>query len=349
LLEDSKNEGIFASLWFCKFAVINYYFKMSNNKTFVLQEVIDDLVNTDKSLVSPLLKLQYFGRLIKNDPLINYTTRELEGYKGRNDEVPDYRKAMCEIEIDIQAGYNTYHKPLPVSMLEKPFNDALRFLSIAEGIGILEQMIIDGNKNNSEKSLIRPIPMEMLPYIQPAVSKLYKSDISLIAVGARVIANGYKVSEILNTVRARLLKFTMEVGEEFGYDIEIASFKQQPENNKIIYNIMNTEINNTGDGNVVNTGNNANLHVNLTITKGDLQKLNQVLSEQGIDPEDISEVNEIVKTEEPDRENKRLGKRAIEWISKVSVKALMGAGKIATTVSSTLLAEYLKHYYGLSQ
>ena len=45
-------------------------------KTFPLQEVIDDLVNTDKSLTSALMKLNYFGRLIKNDELIHYTNNE---------------------------------------------------------------------------------------------------------------------------------------------------------------------------------------------------------------------------------------------------------------------------------
>lgn len=38
--------------------------KMKN--TFLLQAVIDDLVNTDKSLSPPLIKLNYFAKLIKN-------------------------------------------------------------------------------------------------------------------------------------------------------------------------------------------------------------------------------------------------------------------------------------------
>ena len=46
-------------------------------QTFLLQEVIDDLVNTEKSLSSPLMKLNYFGRLVKNQELIDYTQNEL--------------------------------------------------------------------------------------------------------------------------------------------------------------------------------------------------------------------------------------------------------------------------------
>lgn len=43
-------------------------------QTFLLQEVIDDLVNTDKSLSAPLTKLNCFGRLIKNQELTQQIT-----------------------------------------------------------------------------------------------------------------------------------------------------------------------------------------------------------------------------------------------------------------------------------
>ncbi len=53
-------------------------------KTFLLQEVIDDLVNVDRSLSSALIRLNYFGKLIKNDELINYTQKNLDRIKGYN-------------------------------------------------------------------------------------------------------------------------------------------------------------------------------------------------------------------------------------------------------------------------
>jgi len=36
---------------------------------FLLQEIIDDLVHTERSLSSPLMKLNYFAKLIKNQAL----------------------------------------------------------------------------------------------------------------------------------------------------------------------------------------------------------------------------------------------------------------------------------------
>jgi hypothetical protein len=144
-----------------------------------------------------------------------------------------------------------------------------------------------------------------------------------------------------------LMNFTMELVEQFGTEIEISSFrKQSKQNNQIIYHIMNkTDITNTGDGNVVNTGDYATLTANITINKGDWGNLQRTLTDHGIEEADISELKTIVETEKP--ENATLGDKAIEWVTKISSKVLKGIGKIATGVSSNLLAAWIKSYYGL--
>ena len=153
---------------------------------------------------------------------------------------------------------------------------------------------------------------------------------------------------IANTVRSKILGLAMEIGEEFGYNIEIASFNKESEkNNQTIIHYMKTEITNTGDGNVVNTGNNANVTANLSISKGDITKLNKALEEQGVEHADIVELNDIIKTETPDFENKRLGEKANNWVLKTFGKALNGLGKIATSASGNLLATFIKQYYGI--
>ena len=87
--------------------------------TFLLQEVIDDLVNTDRSLSSPLMKLNYFAKLIKNQELIEYTKNELNGYHDKLELIPDYRRAWGTLLVDIQAYDNQYFdKPLPISMID---------------------------------------------------------------------------------------------------------------------------------------------------------------------------------------------------------------------------------------
>lgn len=110
---------------------------------------------------------------------------------------------------------------------------------------------------------------------------------------------------------------------------------------------MNTTINNEGDGNVINTGSKANIHATITIEKGNKEQSNQKLKELGIDSSDIEELNTIVDEEVPDNEKKQLGHKAIDWISKVSGKALKGIGSIAKEVSSSVLAHIIMQYFGI--
>jgi hypothetical protein len=319
---------------------------MANSNTFVLQEVIDDLVNTDKSLVSPLMKLSYFGRLIKNTELVKYTTEEIEGYRAENAELPSYRKRVGTLEVDLQAMHNRHKVELPVSLLDEPFRDGLRYMKVREGIATIEEMVANGLKKGD--FIYTPVLMEMLPYFQAPARKLYRSDVRIDVVGGRLKASSSIMVEILSTVRSKLLAFTMDVAEKFGHNIEIASFKEkQEQNNQTIINYMKTEITNTGDANIINTGEKAQIDANITVTKGDIQKLNQALSKQGIEEEDISELNTIVTTEEPDLQNKRLGQKANDWIMKIIGKGLSGIGKIGTGISSNILATLIKQFYGM--
>jgi hypothetical protein len=68
----------------------------TSTQTVLLQEIIADLTDPEKSLVSPLMKLNHFAKRIKNDIAINFTSRELEGYLGVEDEeIPAYRKTIA--------------------------------------------------------------------------------------------------------------------------------------------------------------------------------------------------------------------------------------------------------------
>ncbi len=52
------------------------------NNTFVINDVINDLVDAEKSLINPLMKLNYFGRFTKNKELTEYTLKEIKGYSA---------------------------------------------------------------------------------------------------------------------------------------------------------------------------------------------------------------------------------------------------------------------------
>ena len=315
-------------------------------KNFILQEVIDDLINPEKSLVGPLMKLNYFGRLTKNEELIDFTTKEINGYKFDYTNIPAYRKAIGTLIVDAQVYEERHNLELPVSMLVEPLNENLRYVDIREGISVIEKM--EKKMNEDDKaSAYRPIPMEILRFIEPSLRKLYKSEGRIDAVGAKLKFNENIILEIQNYIRTKLLEFVMQIADNFGYDIEIESFNKEQINNKTINNIMNTVINTSGDGNVVNTGNQNKIHSNVTIEKGDLEKLTTELKKQGVDDNDIIEIADIVQTESSSSDENKLGEKANNWILKVIEKSLKGIGSIATGVSSNILSTLIKGYYGI--
>lgn len=321
---------------------------MAESNTFVLQEVIDDLVKSQNTLVDPLTKLNYFGLLIKNEELIHYTMNELTGYKNM-EEIPSYRKTLGTLMVDMQANYNRHTYPLPVSMLEEPLKTQLKYLAIKDGIGTIEKFVREIEKdNNNSGVIVRNLPLEMTSYFQKPATDLYKTDARVDVIGAKMTGAQTIMIEIVNAVRLKLLALAMKVGEEFGFNVEIGSFKKnQDVNNQTINNFMKTEITNTGDGNVINSGANSKVNATITITKGDAEKLNKTLSEYGIEGEDIEELNTIIATEEPDYKNKKLGTNANSWIGKIVVKSLNGIGKIASGATGNILATLIKGYYGI--
>lgn len=316
-----------------------------NENNFILQEVIDELVNPDKSLSGPLMKLNYFGRLIKNEELINYTSKEIKGYNP-DDDIPQYRKTRPRLQTHIKNRFFDQSVEVPVSMLEEPFNKGLEFLCIYDGIAVIENMENQfRNSNGTKKEFYRPIPLEMLHPIQDVVDKLFPQYGKLYVQSAQTIGNANVFLEANSAVREKLLELVMDIGEKFGFNIEINSFKaNNEENNKTINNIMNN-IFNSGDGNVINTGDNNQITNSSTITKGDLENLQKKFKELGIEDSDIAEITEIIQNENPNED--QLGEKSKGWIMKIMKKSMDGIGKIAIGASGNLLATIIKGFYGI--
>jgi hypothetical protein len=318
-------------------------------KTFLLQEVIDDLVNTDRSLSSPLMKLYYFGKLIKNQELTEFTQNELNGYSDKAELIPDFRRASGTLLVDLQAHYNQHlGKQIPISMIDERYRLAFEYFYFRKGIAEVEKLAKEAHKRDAEGYIATPLPMELLHILQEPARKIYRSDVRIDVIAARFTTNSSLVVEIPNAIRTKLLDFVMALADEFGYDIEIESFNKQSEiNNKTIIQQMNTTINNSGNGNFINTGNENQIENNITLYKGDICRLQAELEKQEIDPEDIKEISEIVTREQPITEHNRLGENSNGWISKIINKSLNGVGKIATGISVNFLATLIKQFYGM--
>lgn len=320
-----------------------------NNNTFVLNNVINDLIDADKSLINPLMKLNYFGRITKNTELTEYTLNEIKGYSA-DSNLPEYRKVGSRLYVDFQAGWNSHpNKEIPILGLEKDIQEFCSHIPVYESIREIENINSKFSEEGSSYELQFPIPLELLPQIQPYATKLYRSDIRMQVTGARLVGNSSKMLGITETVRTNLLAFSMEIAEQFGYEIELADYNEQrEENNKTILQYMTTNnITTTGDGNFINTGDKAKIEAHINISKGNKEELIKYLQENGVSPEDTAELAEIIDTEEPNLENKTFGKKVGDWTKKMIGKAVDGGWNVGIGTAGSLLAEAIGKYYGL--
>jgi len=316
----------------------------------ILQDVIHQLLDTDISLIKPLLRLQYFAEEIENRELLDFVTAELRGYRDVDaGKIPFYRKVPCTIKVAIQVGVYGQKRDfvqLPADYVATPFDKEWTKMPIIDSVGTIEEIIKSINEHGEKNKFITGvIPEDFLGFLQYGIDSYITSIGRVQVIAGYLISSKYNLIGVLDAVRSKLLGFVRKLAQELGHTIQIESFKQNKEaNNQTILNIMNQI---TGDGNIVNTGNNSNINANIQINKGDFNKLAGELRKLGIEEEDIEELKEIVATEQPNTEKKLLGPKANSWIGKITEKALNGAGKISISAAGGVLASLIRSFVGL--
>lgn len=305
----------------------------------LINDIINELVDTEKSLSSPLLKTKVLASRLQNETLLNWVSNELKGYDTTR-ELPDYRKYNGNINGTYINGYKQYNdQPVPTAGLKVELEEILRSMDFYSSISALETL----KSENKSGSLEHTFPAELTGLIQQNWRKMGNPNLQLINCKKSVSVN--VVVEILAFVRNNLLDFMLKIDSEFGNITEIEELKTKKEE---IATIMNhTIINNTGDGNILNTGGKAQITATINIAKGSKEDLVKHLQDIGLSKEDTSELVEIIDSEEPRLDNNTFGQKVNSWTQKMLGKALDGSWNISIGAAGNLIAEAIKTYYGM--
>ncbi|MEN2415858.1 AbiTii domain-containing protein [Flavobacterium mesophilum] len=305
----------------------------------LINDIINELIDTDKSISSPLLKTKVLASRLQNEILLKWVTNELKGYED-SDVLPDYRKFKGSIAGTYIVGYQKYNnQPVPLDGLDEKFQNSLTNMNFFESVSSLENLKRDDGRGKLEYVF----PAEVTGYIEENWINMGNPYLRLI--NCKRWVSGNVILGILACVRNNLLDFMLKIDSEFGNITEIEELKTKKEE---ITTIMNqTIINNTGDGNVLNTGEKAKITAKINITKGSKDELSARLKEGGIKEEDIAELVEIIDEEEPDFVNQTFGGKVNTWTQKMLGKSLDGSWNIALAVAGNLITEVVKAYYGM--
>lgn len=150
--------------------------------------------------------------------------------------------------------------------------------------------------------------------------------------------------ELLNSVRNRILDFSLAIWKEQPTAGESDASKSDTIEPSRITQIFNTSVYG-GAANLVGSANDSIVTFNLTA--GDFSSLESILRENGVIEEDIEELKTALKTEKKLAPKKGFGPKVSSWIAKMVNKAAEGAWAIGVGSSGTLLAEVIAKYYGI--
>lgn len=261
----------------------------------LISEIISDLINSEKSIYSPLLKTKVLATKIKNSLLLNWVNHELNGYNI--DEAPDYRRYSCQISgTYINGNYQYNDQPIPTIGLPKNFEELFHQIEFLQSINALEALVTD---NTSEISA--PISPEFASLLQQNIRKQGNPFFYIINARRRVPIS--VVTQILSIVRSKLLDFMLKLDEEFG---SLTDISEMTLSNDKITNIMNQTIISTGDGNILNTGDNVQINATINLKKGDKESLSKFLQTQNIEKNQVDNLLDIIDTEAPEKKQEYL-------------------------------------------
>lgn len=179
----------------------------------LLTDIQSDIVNSANPTASILRKAQILSYQLENQEFKNWVDVELNGYLGSHDEsdawimqVPEYRKVPHKVIGDVRTG-NYRNSSFPIITPDPSgLPENVRTVYVVQGIPHLEKLIDTGGE-----SLAVPWP----DYLVAQVNQDHFFPYGQMCVSILNVFPKNQVAEIIETVRNRLLKFTLELKQAY--------------------------------------------------------------------------------------------------------------------------------------
>ncbi|WP_184542234.1 hypothetical protein [Mucilaginibacter sp. FT3.2] len=301
----------------------------------LISDIINELIDLQKPLEGALLKTKVLASRINNTELLEWVNGELNGFTDI-DNLPDYRKSSGEIiGTYINGSWKYSAQPISLSHLDKSIISTIKEINVVDSISSLSRFIDKGLKN-----LTFSINAETQRLIEFSIKKIGNPFFQILEVHR--MTTPLLLSNIISIVRSKLLEFMLAIESEFGTETEIKILKER---NPTITTIMKTTINNHGDANIINTGNDVSIKSEVTLYKGDQHHLAETLKKNHVESDDIQELIDVVDTY-PALHANQYSAPVSKWIQKMMNKAIDGSWQVGIGAAGGILADALATHYG---
>ena len=197
----------------------------------LISQIINDLIDEDKSLSSALLKAKVLASRIQNQELLDWVNNELSGYKNE-ENLPSYRrKIKNELKGDfVNANMNYTNAKISTDGLEKSFEKSLKRTDFTESIISLERLI------NSEEASIKSesIKADFVTLIEENWRKMGNPLLKIKFVNKSI--SKISVIQVVTNVRNKLLDVMLELDGKYSDFTELKDLKIKSEEISSIVN-----------------------------------------------------------------------------------------------------------------
>jgi len=289
----------------------------------LVSELQREALDSNIPVTDLLRKASVDARKLGITEFSDWCQNELNGYT-EHDDIPDYRKVKGELKA-----YNPYHGWQSCVIPEEEVEESVCNTKTNQPISGLQALLSD-----ETNFLTIPFP----GHVKATLRKVFDCDLEM---ALHISPNA--VTSIVDIVRNGVLDWALRLEEEgiLGEGLTFSDTEKKKAQNNPNINIHNFQgvFGNVSDSNVTQ-------ELNMNIQQNDFESLAKYLEAQGVDNEDIQELQNALGKDAPPQTAEKFGEMVSGWIGKMTTKAASGIWQINISTAAALLTEAIKAYYG---
>lgn len=302
----------------------------------LLEEIQTATVDAKSDLGTILRKCKLLAARLGNKPFQEWLTWEANGYP-EDVGVPDYRVWSLSLKGHFAGwgGSGIQNAPIPLALIPEKVRKSYERYQCRQSVASIEA-ILAKSKSGSGTMHISTADLALV-----LGQKVYEGQ-NCVQAWAEC-GEGHLV-EVLNSVRNRILDFTLAIQKEAPGAGETGQDSSGGMKTERVSQIFYTTVYG-GAANLVGTANDSTITFNIG-TK-DFQSLQQVLEQNGVQKTDLIELKGALESENVKTPGKAFGPKVSAWIAKMMQKAANGSWQIGLGAAGNLLARAIAKYYGI--